>query len=133
MAFFLSTKRQITLAGTIETLAKKKLGTSAKGGWVITEEELKQALGAKPSDNIEIHHSNGEIFKLRKVIGYSYPEWTPIAFQMEDGEGNLVLNIMYMNGGTQRSSWNFVNSGIYGANLWPDACKFIFSQACEDK
>ncbi len=132
MAFFLSSEKRITLNDKIESIAKRKLGNAKKGGWVIDEEDLKREIGATSNDEIKVVHSNGMTFKLRKIIGYSYPEWTPLAFQLLDEDGALVHNFLYMNGGTELENWAFVASGIYGANLWPDAFEFIFREACKD-
>lgn len=125
MGFKLSNGKPIHLNKAIEELALNKLSGS-EGGWIITSQELKKYFNT--SEDIEVEFSNGNVFILEKIIGYSHPEWTPLVFLMKDSEGNYVANFLYMKGGAQLKGWNFVNSGIYGPSLWPTARKYLIGE-----
>ena len=129
MPFKLTTGENIHLSNLIEKVALQKVSEKNQG-WVIEAEELKSLLGTKA--DILLQLSNGDTFVLNKIIGYSYENWTPVVFILKDNEGNLVTNFLYMKGGTEVKNWNFVNSGIYGPNLWPDARKFILGEVIKN-
>ena len=138
MPFKLANGEQIPLNKAIEVLAMEKIRVQRKNtnfnnkgiGWIIDIKEVKEFLNT--CEDIFLEFSNGEKFLLKKIIGFSYENWTPLVFLLEDEEGNLVTNFLYMKGGFDLKDWNWVNSYVYGPNLWPDARKFLLGEVIKN-
>ncbi len=126
MAFYDGNGNKITL---LDFIVDKMINLAPNGGgFVIDESSIKQAFRS----GVVVEFSNGDKFPLRKIIGYFHKYdnvmWAPIVLQMIDDNGNLVHNFLYIRYG---KNWQFVNSGVYGPNLWPNAYSFI-SQIIND-
>ncbi|MCD6385141.1 hypothetical protein J7M23_05120 [Candidatus Sumerlaeota bacterium] len=155
-------EKEVSLAGKrgpIYSLAMKKI-KSYKGsnavGWEITEEELIEALGynrnthkliidLKPDDENKV-----SLFYLKRIFGYSYDKWTPIALQLEriysdkpvkdvkefknkfqipPVDEKLIHEFLYLQGGFEKGNWVWGRvGGVNGCLLWPDAFKFFVNK-----
>lgn len=157
--------KEVSLAGRngpIYSLAKSKCSNihvneeEEEGiGWEITEKEIIKELGfdaglhrlvidLKPSVK-----NNVSLYYLRKIFGYSYYGWTPIALQLETifvdkyvenpeefkqkfqppEEGDIVHEFLYLRGGYKEGNWVWGRAGsVNGCLLWPDALRFFIDK-----
>jgi hypothetical protein len=122
-------------------------------GWEITEKDLLEELNFNSESFslvIDLKPSvknNVSLYYLRRIWGYSYSSWTPIALQLEtiyvDKEvenseefkkkiviprhkGDIVHEFLYLKGGIKEGSWVWGRTGsVNGCLLWPDAFNFF--------
>ena len=122
-------------------------------GWEITENDLLKELNFN-FENFSLVidlkptvKNNVSLYYLRRIWGYSYFGWTPIALQLEtiyvDKEiknseefkkkviipthkGDIVHEFLYLQGGIKEGSWVWGRIGsVNGCLLWPDAFNFF--------
>jgi hypothetical protein len=124
MPFKDAKNNEVKLNRIIESIVKGK-----KGGWTITEIQLEKNVEIPP---IFVEHSSGYKYRIRKLIGYSYRDWTVVCFQMFNEENKLIHMFTYMEGGFELERWAWKSSGVYGACLYPDAFEYIINQSLKD-
>lgn len=158
---YLERVKKVSLAGygPIHSLAESRfLNASVKNnnegiGWEIAEEDLIEELGfdaekfrlvidLKP--NVK---QNVSLYYLRRILGYSYDTWTPVALQLEtifvdkevenpaefkqkfrepSEDGDIVHEFLYLQGGREEGNWVWGRVGnVNGCLLWPSALRFF--------
>lgn len=125
------------------------------GGWHMNERDLLIRVGGAPESHAVVvdlkphAHDIVNLYIMRGIVGYSYPEWTPLCFLFErlfddqpesDPErfkqrftreegfrGTRAVSFVYLRRGTQGGkAWNWGRIGrVNGAILFPDAWRYI--------
>lgn len=127
------------------------------GGWHMTEEQLLRLCDVEPSSNALIVDLKPKatnivnLYSMRGIIGYSYEDWTPLCFLLEemfadkpeydpagfkekflfspDSSLRRAASFVYLRAGTQRGVWNWGAVGrVNGAIIFPDAWKYFHQQ-----
>ena len=122
-------------------------------GWEITEKDLLRELNFD-SENFSLVidlkptvKGNVSLYYLRRIWGYTYLEWIPVALQLEtiytdekvkdadefkkkvvipDHKGDVVHEFLYLQGGLKEGRWVWGRIGsVNGCLLWPDAFNFF--------
>lgn len=159
----LKKEKKVSLAGygAIYSLAKSKYSNvhvkEEEGiGWEITEKEIIKELGFDPElyrliiDLKPSVKGNISFYYLRRIFGYSYYGWTPIALQLEtifvdeypenpekfkqefqvpSEKGDIVHEFLYLQGGFKEGNWVWGRVGsINGCLLWSDALRFFMEK-----
>lgn len=121
--------------------------------WSITERELLQAVNPRQNDLAVVFDlkpkvaENVSLYRLVKMWGHSYSDWTPMAlcierlfmdhivqdpasfkerFAVRPQERLLIGEFLYTKGGTKSGTWNWGMVGrVNGALLWGDAYMFL--------
>jgi len=146
-------KQQVSLGGGNGPLAALVHERSRGEGvfpWQMVEAELLKRLQQAPADEhallVDLKPSvkdNISLYRVRRLWGYSYPAWTPLAVQIEalyvdkthpdpdkfkrdcplpSAPGQLVHEFLYLLGGTEEGRWAWGRVGsVNGCLLWPDA------------
>lgn len=126
--------------------------------WQIDEAGILAEISGPPSPDprliVDLKPSakrNVSLYIIRRIWGYSYEEWTPIAVQLEgvfvdvevenpeqfkqrfvlepEMQHDIVHEFLYLQGGTAKGSWNWGMVGrVNGALLWPDAMRFFLGE-----
>lgn len=101
--------------------------------------------------DLQPNAENLDLYKLKDVWGFSYPDWTPVALRVERLLDNVppvpnsdaykwrftddnvnreqVHEFLYLQGGYDEGTWNWPRpSSVNGAMLWPDALAFFFDE-----
>ncbi len=127
------------------------------GGWHMNEEQLLRLCGVESASHALIVDlkpkatSIVNLHSMRGIIGYSYEDWTPLCFLLEEmfadapeenpasfkeeflfsSEDFLrpAASFVYLRAGTQRGVWNWGAVGrVNGAMLFPDAWQYFHEQ-----
>ena len=126
-------------------------------GWMVTGAELVVAEGADAGSHAIIidtapSRPTVSLFEIRSVAGYSYADWTPLMFTLEqlftDAESPttveemkrefndascpraVVRDFLYLTGGYKTGTWNWGgNSRTTAVLLWEDTWSFFQAKA----
>ena len=165
---FLIKKKEVSLAGKngpVCSLVMRKVKMEQWNknykddyaiGWEITDRDLLRELGFT-SSNVSLIidlkpnvKNNVSLYYLRKIWGFSYYGWSPVALQLETvyvdkqvdnpkkfknkvalpkDRGDLVHEFLYLQGGIKEGSWVWGRIGsVNGCLLWPDAFNFFIEK-----
>lgn len=135
----------------------RDLGT---GGWYMSEENLLKLCGVEPDSHALIVDlkpnatSIVNLYSMRGIIGYSYEDWTPLCFLLEemfadepeedpasfkeefsfssDNYLRRAASFVYLRAGTQKGVWGYGKVGqVNGAMIFPDAWKYFHQQLAD--
>jgi hypothetical protein len=126
-------------------------------GWTVSGTDLVVADGADPGSHAVVidtapNRPTVSLFEIRSVAGYSYADWTPLMFTLEqlftddepphtvvamkreftdvDCPRSIVRDFLYLTGGYATGTWNWGgNSRTTAVLLWEDAWTFFQAQA----
>jgi hypothetical protein len=151
-------ERRVQLAGSgLIQHASAAQVKRERGGWTIGGRDLVVAAGADPDSYAVVidtapRRPTLSLFEIRSVAGYSYAEWTPLMFTLEqlfadyaapdtpaamkrefndsDCSRSVVRDFLYLTGGYERGTWNWGgNSRTTAVLLWGDAWDYFKKQA----
>jgi hypothetical protein len=123
--------------------------------WHATADEIVVAIGGRATQEILINlkpnvAKNVSLYRLVDVWGFSYERWTPLAlrlevlfadlphedpekfmnsFEIKNRKRDCVGEFLYVQGGTDRGTWNWGRVGnVNGTLLWRPAFHYLCSE-----
>lgn len=129
----------------------------ATEGWHITEKQLLQQCGVDADSHAIVVDLKPnapnivDLYCMRGILGFSYEDWTPVCFLLEEMFSNRpenepaefkekftfssedflrrAVSFVYLRAGTRKGVWNYGKVGqINGALIFPDAWKHFHQQ-----
>ena len=139
---------------------KERLGKTRRKElrWEVDEAEILEQLGYDSRDHLFIIDmkpsvpGNVSLYRLRRIWGFSNPDWTPLALRLDalfvdekqahpekfksefllPSRPDAVHEFLYVRGGTRGGTWNWGRIGsVNGVLLWPRELKHFLTVLSE--